>query len=182
VATREQPAEAESAEAEAVTVVRYPNRRLYDRGRGRYVTLRDVEAVVRGGGTVTVRDSKTGEDLTRSVLTQILLERHPERMELFPVGFLHLMIRANEIMLGFLRAYTRQALAYAEVMQRTAALNPLAAPAEWLKAFVPNVPAAEADALARRVAELERRLEELRGTAGKPKAARRRKRNGRDKA
>ena len=98
-------------------IVRYPNRRLYDRSEGRYVTLQDVEEKVRRGLTVTVRDSKTGDDLTRAVLTQILLERHPERMALFPVSFLHLAIRANDAMLGLLTEYVRQSLAYAELLQ-----------------------------------------------------------------
>ena len=108
--------EGPAADGPAV-IVRYPNRRLYDRSEGRYVTLQEVEEKVRRGRTVTVRDSKTGEDLTRAVLTQILLERHPERMGLFPVSFLHLAIRANEAMLGLLTEYVRQSLAYAELLQ-----------------------------------------------------------------
>src|SRR3954470_12265222 len=51
------------AEPEMVTIIRYPNRRLYDRSLGRYVTLKDVEDTIRQGRTVSVRDSKTGEDL-----------------------------------------------------------------------------------------------------------------------
>jgi polyhydroxyalkanoate synthesis repressor PhaR len=162
------------ADPEPATIIRYPNRRLYDKSQGKYVTLRDVQEKVRRGGTVVVRDSKTGEDLTRTVLTQIILEQHPERMDLFPVPFLHLVIRANTVLLGFLRDYVRQALAYAELLQRAAPLNPLAAPGEWVRAFLPGLPpwnpaeksapaeaAADRDVLARRVADLERRLEEL---------------------
>jgi polyhydroxyalkanoate synthesis repressor PhaR len=146
-------------------IVRYPNRRLYDRSEGRYVTLPDVEEKVRRGLTVTVRDSKTGEDLTRAVLTQILLERHPERMELFPVPFLHLAIRANEAMLGLLTEYVRQSLTYAELLQHAAPVNPLLAPQAWLRAFLP---AAGVDAIASRLAELERRLDQLRAGGGEP--------------
>ena len=154
-------------------IVRYPNRRLYDRSEGRYVTLQDVEEKVRRGLTVTVRDSKTGEDLTRAVLTQILLERHPERMELFPVSFLHLAIRANEAMLGLLTEYVRQSLAYAELLQHAAPVNPLLAPQAWLRAFLPNLaPRDEAGGalgdVAQRLADLERRLDQLCAGSSEP--------------
>jgi polyhydroxyalkanoate synthesis repressor PhaR len=162
-----------------VQITRYPNRRLYDRGRSRYVTLQEIADLVRDGKTVAVRDSKSGEDLTRSILTQIVLERHPERMELLPVAVLNAMIRANEATLSFLRDYFRQALAPLEIWQRTAALNPFTLPMTWMRSLLPEPPPAaaptgEADAaaLARRVADLERRLEELLGGAAKPPASR----------
>jgi len=155
-----------------VTFIRYPNRRLYDRSKGKYVTLQDVEETVRSGGAVIVRDSKSGEDLTRSILAQIILERHPERMELVPVNFLHMVIQANEVVLGSLRENVRKSLAFFDLMQRAAAFNPMAVPRTFLNAFFPGLPAQDqpgsptgvgpdADALVRRVAELEKRLEEL---------------------
>jgi polyhydroxyalkanoate synthesis repressor PhaR len=157
----------------STTIIRYPNRRLYDRGQGKYVTLGEIEDIVRQGRTVTIVDSKSGADLTRSVLTQIILERYPERMEMFPTSFLHLMIRANDMALGFLRDYLRQSLAYIGMLQQASALNPFLAPAQWLKSFLPekSPPAAEenADILARRVAELERRLEELQSKGAQAK-------------
>jgi polyhydroxyalkanoate synthesis repressor PhaR len=173
-------------------IVRYPNRRLYDRGEGRYVTLQDVEEKVRRGLTVTVRDSKTGEDLTRAVLTQILLERHPERMELFPVSFLHLAIRANEAILGLLTEYVRQSLAYAELLQHAAPVNPLLAPQAWLRAFLPNLaprdevgaaPAATAglDALASRLADLEQRLDQFRAGGPEPGTTPDKEKEGRER-
>jgi polyhydroxyalkanoate synthesis repressor PhaR len=166
VSTTEQRPEGGPPAGEAVVITRYPNRRLYDRSRGKYVTLQDIEETVRGGATVTVRDSKTGEDLTRAVLTQIILEHHPERMELFPVAILHQLIRANDLVLGLLRDYLRQSLTYVEMAQ-SATLNPLAAPLHWMRTFLPGLPvpapgaAGAAEALALRVAELERRLAEL---------------------
>lgn len=122
------------------TIIRYPNRRLYDRSQGRYVTLQDVEETVRRGVTVTVRDSKSGEDLTRPILVQILLERHPEWMELFPVSFLHLALCANEVMLGFLRESVRRSLTYAEMMQ-CRLLQPASGP-HGMDAGLPAGPAA----------------------------------------
>lgn len=155
---------------EIVTIIRYPNRRLYDRSRGRYVTLRDIEDTVRNGRSVIVRDSKTGEDLTRPLLIQIILERHPERMELFPLSLLHLIIRTDGVMFAFLRDAVRQAWQYVEIIQRAAPFHPLLSTPAWLRSFLPESldPAgAEADArdLQTRIAELESRLDELRNAA-----------------
>jgi polyhydroxyalkanoate synthesis repressor PhaR len=174
---------------EPATIIRYPNRRLYDRSQGKYVTLQNIADRVRGGGTVTVLDSKTGEDLTRSILTQIILERHPDRMELFPVKLLHLIIRANEMGLGLLRDYVRQSQAYVDLLFGNSAANSVAAPGEWLRAFFPfesSSPApptasTDAEALARRVAELERRLDEVRRSNDQP-TRKSRARRGKPKA
>jgi polyhydroxyalkanoate synthesis repressor PhaR len=179
MSTTEQEPPGATGEAEVVKIIRYPNRRLYDRSQGKYITLQDIEDAVQRGRTVVVRDSKTGEDLTRSVLTQLLLERHPERMDLFPVSLLHLMIRANEVMFGVIRESVRQSLLYIEMFQRVSPFNPLGLPQEWLRAFLPGVSprgapedraprGAEADVegLSRRLGELERRLGELDAAAG----------------
>ncbi len=185
MADSEQPVES-GAEGEPVPITRYPNRRLYDRSRGRYVTLQEVADLVRGGRSVVVRDHKTGEDLTRSILTQIILEYHPERMNLLPVAFLNSLIRTNETVLGFLREYLQQSLTYLDLLRRPGAANPLL-PTYWMRALLPGLgapPAAEADpaALTRRIAELERRLNELQAEPGKtgPKGSGRGKAAGRE--
>ena len=157
---------AQQGPEEVVTIIRYPNRRLYDRSRGTYVTLQDVEDTVRRGGNVSVRDSKTGEDLTRSLLTQIILERHPERMELFPLSLLHLIIRTDGVMFAFLRDSVRQALQSVEMLQRAAPFNPLLPAQEWLRTFFPETRAkhgseVDVSSLLHRIAELERRLDAL---------------------
>ncbi|MFO0928521.1 MAG: polyhydroxyalkanoate synthesis regulator DNA-binding domain-containing protein [Gemmataceae bacterium] len=120
-------------EGETVHVVRYPNRRLYDKSLARYVTLQEVADVVRGGKTVVIRDSKTGDDLTAAILLQIILEQHPERMEMFPVPVLHSMIRANEVVLGYLREYLRQTLHLLEFWQKAATHNPVLSSMDWMK-------------------------------------------------
>ncbi len=94
---------------ETVEITRYPNRRLYDRTRKKYITVGEIEAMVLGGENVRVRDSKTDEDLTRMILTQILLERHPDRMKMFPVAFLHEILRADRLSLDWLTVYFGQA-------------------------------------------------------------------------
>jgi polyhydroxyalkanoate synthesis repressor PhaR len=172
MAKAEEPAQ---SSPEPVLITRYPNRRLYDRSQARYVTLPEIAELVRKGGTVTVRDSKTGEDLTRSILTQIILEHYPERMELFPVSVLNSIIQANDTALHFLREYLQQSLTYLDLLQRPAAVNPLLLPLQWMRSFLPNTapapaaPAAEPDsaALLRRIGELERRLDEFQVGRGK---------------
>ena len=88
-------------------ITRYPNRRLYDRNQKKYVTLRDVEEMILAGQTVRVRDSKLDEDITKIVLIQILVERHPERLDLFPPAFLQEVLRADQMTLDWLSLYFR---------------------------------------------------------------------------
>jgi polyhydroxyalkanoate synthesis repressor PhaR len=173
--------EGTAAVPDLVEITRYPNRRLYDRSRGKYVTVQEIADTIRQGKTVSVRDSKTGADLTRSLLTQIILEQYPERMELFPVAVLHSMIRANTAVLGLLRDYFRQGLAYLEMLQRSAAVNPFVAPLDWMRLFMPvagpPVPGPDVEALGRRIADLEHRLQQFGAPGGStPKGASRPKR------
>jgi polyhydroxyalkanoate synthesis repressor PhaR len=123
---------------EVVSIKRYPNRRLYDRQARRYITLQDLEDLVLQGKKIEVRDSRTGEDLTRAILTQILLERHPEKMEMFPVAMLHGILQANDLVLDFLRSYLRQSLAILEQMQQPAPLAPFLASMDWMRAMMPT--------------------------------------------
>ena len=116
----------------------YPNRRLYDRQARRYITLQDLEALVMEGKKIEVRDSKTGEDLTRAILTQILLERHPERMEMFPVAMLHGILQANDMVLDFFRAYLRQSVAVLEQLQQPTPQATFLAPVDWMRAVMPS--------------------------------------------
>jgi polyhydroxyalkanoate synthesis repressor PhaR len=123
---------------DVVLIKRYPNRRLYDRQARRYITLQDLEDLVLQGKKIEVRDSRTGEDLTRSILTQILLERHPEKMEMFPVAMLHGILQANDLVLEFFRSYLRQSLAILEQMQQpTPTFSPFLASMDWMRALMP---------------------------------------------
>ena len=126
--------------AQTIQIRRYPNRRLYDRSRRQYVTLGDIEELVRTGHDVEVRDSKTDEDLTRQILTQILLERHPDKMKMFPVAMLHGILRANDLAVEFLRSYLRQSLAAMESLQRAG--PPFVSPLDWMSTFFPGLPVA----------------------------------------
>lgn len=73
-------------------VKKYANRRLYNTATSSYVTLDDLCKMVRAGDNFVVYDAKTGEDLTRSVLTQIILEEDAKGRNLLPINFLRQLI------------------------------------------------------------------------------------------
>jgi polyhydroxyalkanoate synthesis repressor PhaR len=79
---------------EPVTIKKYANRRLYNTGTSTYVTLEDLAALVKSGEDFVVYDAKTGEDITRSVLAQIIFEQeNKEGQNLLPITFLRQLIR-----------------------------------------------------------------------------------------
>jgi len=79
---------------EPVIIKKYANRRLYNTGTSTYVTLEDLAAMVKSGEDFVVYDAKTSEDITRSVLTQIIFEQeNKEGQNLLPITFLRQLIR-----------------------------------------------------------------------------------------
>jgi polyhydroxyalkanoate synthesis repressor PhaR len=81
-------------EKEPVTIKKYANRRLYNTGTSTYVTLEDLAAMVKSGEDFVVYDAKSGEDITRSVLAQIIFEQeNKEGQSLLPITFLRQLIR-----------------------------------------------------------------------------------------
>ncbi|WIV96260.1 polyhydroxyalkanoate synthesis repressor PhaR [Kinneretia aquatilis] len=82
------------AQAPAVRVLKkYPNRRLYDTQTSSYITLADVKKMVLDGQAFEVRDAKTAEDLTRSILLQIILEEETGGVPMFSTNALEQIIR-----------------------------------------------------------------------------------------
>jgi polyhydroxyalkanoate synthesis repressor PhaR len=80
--------------AEPIVIKKYANRRLYNTGTSTYVTLEDLAAMVKTGEDFIVFDAKTSEDITRSVLTQIIFEQeNKEGQNLLPIAFLRQLIR-----------------------------------------------------------------------------------------
>ena len=73
-------------------VKKYANRRLYNTATSSYVTLDDLSAMVKLGNDFVVYDAKTGEDITRSVLTQIIVEEESKGQNLLPISFLRQLI------------------------------------------------------------------------------------------
>ena len=79
---------------EPIVIKKYANRRLYNTGTSTYVTLEDLAAMVKKGEDFVVYDAKTSEDITRSVLTQIIFEQeNKEGQSLLPITFLRQLIR-----------------------------------------------------------------------------------------
>src|SRR3974390_3572764 len=78
-----------------VIIKKYANRRLYNTGTSTYVTLEDLAAMVKKGEDFAVYDAKSGEDITRSVLTQIIFEQENKEggQNLLPITFLRQLIR-----------------------------------------------------------------------------------------
>jgi polyhydroxyalkanoate synthesis repressor PhaR len=75
-----------------VIVKKYANRRLYNTATSSYVTLDDLAKLIKEGGNFVAHDAKTGEDITRSVLTQIIVEQEQKGQNLLPISFLRQLI------------------------------------------------------------------------------------------
>jgi polyhydroxyalkanoate synthesis repressor PhaR len=87
-------------------IKKYPNRRLYDTDTSTYITITDVRQLVMGGAAFVVRDAKTSEDLTRSILLQIILEEETGGVPMFTEAVLANIIRFyGNALQGFMGAY-----------------------------------------------------------------------------
>ena len=108
-------AAAEGSAARVRVLKKYPNRRLYDTRTSSYITLADVKQMVLGGESFEVRDAKTGEDLTRSILLQIILEEESGGVPMFSTQSLEQIIRfyghAMQGMMGTMLEKNLQAFA-----------------------------------------------------------------------
>jgi len=85
--------EEKAAPQSAVVIKKYANRRLYNTSTSTYVTLDDLSSMVKSGTDFLVYDAKSGEDITRSVLTQIIFEEEAKGQSLLPIKFLRQLIR-----------------------------------------------------------------------------------------
>jgi polyhydroxyalkanoate synthesis repressor PhaR len=82
------------SEKQPITIKKYANRRLYNTGTSAYVTLEDLADMVKKGEDFVVFDAKSGEEITRSVLTQIIFEQEGKGgQSLLPITFLRQLIR-----------------------------------------------------------------------------------------
>jgi len=109
-----QPAqnEATDVDMQPVVVKKYANRRLYNTESSSYITLDTLAEMVRNGRDFVVYDAKTGDDITRSVLTQIIVEEESKGRALLPTGFLRQLIGFyGDSMQGMVPKYLEQAMA-----------------------------------------------------------------------
>ena len=125
------PAAGEAKGKPAQRVIKkYPNRRLYDTDTSAYITLAQVRDLVMAHQPFVVRDAKTGEDLTRSILLQIILEEEAAGAPMFTEGMLANVIRFyGHAMQGYMGSYLEKNIqAFMEIQARLAeqstSLNP----------------------------------------------------------
>lgn len=116
-------------------IKKYPNRRLYDTDTSTYITLAEVREFVLAHQSVVVRDAKTGEDLTRSILLQIILEEEAGGAPIFTELVLANIIRFyGHAMQGFMGAYLEKNVqAFTEVQARLAEQSQSVTPELWAR-------------------------------------------------
>src|SRR6476469_9383564 len=97
--------------AQVRIIKKYPNRRLYDTEISSYITLEEVRQLVIDGEDFEVRDAKSGEDLTRSVLLQIIAEHEDTGQPMFTTQLLSQIIRFyGDSLQGFMGSYLEKSL------------------------------------------------------------------------
>ncbi len=93
------------------TIKKYANRRLYNTATSSYVTLDHLSQMVKDGTEFVVYDAKTGEDITRSVLTQIIVEEENKGQHLLPISFLrHLISFYGDSLQGLVPRYLEHSM------------------------------------------------------------------------
>jgi len=89
-----------------ITIKKYSNRRLYDSTNKRYVTLEDIAFLIREGSEIKVIDSQSGDDISKVILIQVILESEKNKEDILPVSFLHMLIKyGNKVAKDFFENY-----------------------------------------------------------------------------
>jgi len=152
-----------------VVIRKYGNRRLYDTASSRYVNLEEVADLIRRGIDVQVVDAKTGEDLTRVTLTQIIVEDAKDQPSGLPLELLRqLIVASDQARQDFMMWYLKTAFdTYQKVQdavhgQLSSVRSAAAAPLEAMRHFFGGTPQAnpQIEELQQRIAELEAKLQE----------------------
>ncbi len=137
-----------SAEKNAVqrVIKKYPNRRLYDTDTSSYITLAQVKQLVMDREPFVVRDVKTGEDLTRSILLQILLEEEASGTPMFTAPVLASVIRFyGHAMQGFMGGYLeKNMLSLMDVQTKLGEQSKGLSPEMWTQFVALQSPALQA--------------------------------------
>ena len=123
-----------AAPKEALRVIKkYPNRRLYDTDTSTYITLTEVRQLVMDSAPFAVRDAKTGDDLTRSSLLQIILEEEAGGAPMFTEAVLGNIIRFyGHAMQGFMGSYLEKNVqVFAEIQTKLTEQSKVVTPEMW---------------------------------------------------
>ena len=136
-------ADAASAPHGPRVLKKYPNRRLYDTQSSSYITLADVKQMVLAGQEFVVRDAKTNEELTRSILLQIILEEESGGVPMFSSAMLAQIIRFyGHAMQGLMGSYLEKNIqAFAEFQQRLGDPARGLSPESWAQFMSGQAPA-----------------------------------------
>ncbi len=126
------------SETEPVVIKKYANRRLYNTETSSYVTLEDLCDMVKEGTDFLVCDAKSGEDLTRQVLTQIIFEQESRGHNLLPISFLRNLIgfyddKIKEFVPHYLDSSMQTFLKNQEKMRDMMAVGPMVNPLAQLE-------------------------------------------------
>ncbi|MBZ5572965.1 MAG: pesticin [Acidobacteriia bacterium] len=157
--------------SETVVIKKYGNRRLYDTSGSRYVNLDEIAALIRKGKPVQVVDAKTGEDLTRVTLTQIITEDAKDKPTGLPLELLRqLIVASDQARQEFVMWYLKSAFDTYESVQEAVQnrlgemQSAILSPVESMKRLLSGGPRStpqddqsELKALRKRVSELESR-------------------------
>ena len=124
-------------------IKKYPNRRLYDTDTSSYITLAEVKQLVMDSEPVVIKDAKTGEDLTRAILLQIILEEEAGGAPMFSEAMLANIIRFyGHAMQGFMGSYIEKNVQMFTDFQSKLAENSQGMNPEVWKQFMGMQPAA----------------------------------------
>jgi polyhydroxyalkanoate synthesis repressor PhaR len=138
-----QVAEKTENPGEPIVIKKYANRRLYNTAKSTYVTLDHLAQMVRDGQDFVVNDAKSGEDITRGVLAQIIFEEEAKGQTMLPANFLRQLIRLyGDTLQGFVPGYL-------EASMETFSRNQEAMREQVRQAFEANPALANFEALAR---------------------------------
>jgi polyhydroxyalkanoate synthesis repressor PhaR len=169
-----------------IVIKKYANRRLYDTLGSRYINLEDIAALVRNGKDLQVVDAKTGEDITRVTLTQVIVEDAKEQPTGLPLELLRqLIVASDRVGQEFIMWYLKSAFdAYKNVQNtlesrlndvQSVAMSPL----QMMKRFMPGAApetASQPGAELQELQELRKRMAEMEGRQAKPKRPKKRRR------
>lgn len=85
-----------------IVIKKYSNRRLYDSANRKYITLEEIADLIKEGNEVKVIDTQTGDDISKLILIQVILESEKNKEDILPVSFLHMLIKyGNKIARDF---------------------------------------------------------------------------------
>ena len=167
-----------------IVIKKYPNRRLYDTARSRYINLEDIAAFVRGGKDVQVLDAQTGEDLTRVTLTQIIVDDAKQQPTGLPLELLkQLIVSSDQVGREFIMWYLKSAYeAYHAVQSKlqsgltgmqSAAMSPISMMKNFIQSQVAGKSVPESSsATSEDLRVLRERIAELEARMAKPKKKR----------